>query len=187
MAAENVTSVVVAIDTTDYSGNFEREMCAFVTGQVGECDVGSELAEDVEDELLEQEKSFVYEWIEEHIVQESDDHGCHRPCSIWPTPGRANNGRGGHFNVEDLPKDKCFAGTHWPAYESVGIFFDEIPPTEVVETIISRAKRFAKNRPDHRSYKGEKKPLTLTGIRVLEPKLVKPRVIEHHLVESYSV
>jgi len=33
------------IDTDQYAGNFEREMCAYLTGTVGECGVGDEFAE----------------------------------------------------------------------------------------------------------------------------------------------
>lgn len=189
MAAGQVTSVVVAIDTTDYSGNFEREMCAFVTGQVGECGVGEELVEEAQEELAQDTFNNTGEWIEEHIVSEPDDSDCPccRPCSIWPTPGRANNGSGGHFNEEDLPEEKCFAGTHWPAYESVAIFFDEVPPKEVIDVIIDRAQRFATERPDWKSWKGEKEPLTITRVRVLVPSLVKPRQIDHIEVARYEV
>ena len=33
------------IDTDIYAGNFERQMCAYITGQIGECEVGKENAE----------------------------------------------------------------------------------------------------------------------------------------------
>ena len=33
------------IDTDSYSGNFEREMCAYCTGQIGDCEVGIEHAD----------------------------------------------------------------------------------------------------------------------------------------------
>ncbi len=159
MRTENVTSVVVAIDTTDYSGNFERPMCAYVTGQIGECEVGSGLAAIANSEIDEN----LLDWMEEHIVQESDDKGCHRPCAIWPTPVR--------------PVPRKFSRS--AAYESVAIFFDEVPAQEIIDLIIVRAKEFAANRPDRSSYQGKKTPLTITRIRVLEPKLVKPRQIDH--------
>ena len=189
MAAGQVTSVVVAIDTTDYSGNFEREMCAFVTGQVGECGVGDGLIEEAQEELAQDTFNNTLEWIEDHIVQEADDSDCPclRPCSIWPTPGRVNNGSGGRFNEQELPKEDSWQGVHWPAYESVGIFFDEVPPKEVMEVIVERAKRFAAERPDWKSWKGEKKQLTIIGVRVLEPKLIKPRLVEHVEVARYEV
>ena len=250
MAAGQVTSVVVAIDTTDYSGNFEREMCAFVTGQVGECGVGEELVEEAQEELARDTFNNTGEWIEEHIVDEADDSDCpcHRPCSIWPTPGWFSNGMGGHYH--DVPdneeqalqdnykalveynshqlkmvnsriekndfedsskpgawdKDACIRTKQriekelaeakakaktkvnkWPAYLSVAIFFDEVPPKEVIEVMIERAKRFAAERPDWKSWKGEKKPLMIAGVRVLAPSLVKPRQIDHIEVARYEV
>ena len=189
MSVENVTSVVVAIDTNEYAGNFEREMCAFVTGQVGECGVGEELVKEAQEELAQDTFNNTGEWIEEHIVSEPDDSDCPccRPCSIWPTPGRVNNGSGAHFNEQELPKEYSWQGVHWPAYESVAIFFDEVPPKEVMEVIVERAKRFATERPDWKSWKGEKKSLTVIGVRVLEPKLIKPRQIEHVEVARYEV
>ena len=188
MAKGQITSVVFAIDTTDYSGNFEREMCAFITGQVGECGVGSKLAEGAQDELSEDTFNNTGEWIEEHIVQEADDSDCpcYRPCAIWPTPGRVNNGSGGHFNEADIKPEECWAGSHWPAYESVAIFFDEVPPKEVIDIMIERAKLFAQNRPDHRSYMGELKPLTVTGFRVLAPTVDKFRFVGHTEIARYE-
>ena len=246
MSVENVTSVVVAIDTNEYAGNFEREMCAFITGQVGECGVGDRLIAEAHEELAEDTFNNTFDWIEENIVQESDDHGCYRPCSIWPTPGWYNNGMGGHYkdeagseeqalkdnfealveyhsgqfamvtariensNFEDSSKPGAWdeaacvrtkkrieaklaeakAKTEvnkWPAYMSVAIFFEEVPPKEVMDVIVDRAKRFAEERPDHRSYYGEKKPLVISAIRVLEPIGVKKRQVIHAEVARYEV
>jgi len=246
MAAENVTSVVVAIDTNEYSGNFERPMCAFITGQVGDCGVGDELIENALEELAQDTFNNTLEWIEEHIVSESDDHGCHRPASIWPTPGWYNNGMGkhyldnpsteeqaikdhyesvkaysagqlnmvnerlstGNFEPDDKPggwtKEACertkvrleselveakskTKPNKWPAYMSVAIFFDEVPPKEVIDVMMERALRFASERPDWREWKGEKKALKISRIRILEPKLLKARQIEHVEVARYEV
>lgn len=70
------------IDTDTYAGNFERELCAHITGHIGDCGVGDD---------------FVESGIElrfKTILQIPDDRGCYRPCSIWPTPGYLNNGMG---------------------------------------------------------------------------------------------
>jgi len=58
------------IKTSEYTGNFEREMCAFVTGRVGECEVGEEF---VEDEI---ETQFG------NVMDVPDDNGCCRPVSL---------------------------------------------------------------------------------------------------------
>lgn len=191
MAVENVTSVVVAIDTDQYSGNFEREMCAFVTGQIGECGVGKQFVDGAQEELSEiplntvdgESIKTIHDWIDCHIAMEMDDRRCERPASIWPTPGRVNNGRGRHFNESELKKESCWAGTHWPAYESVAIFFDEVPPKEVLDVIAARAKHFAENRPDLKPWHGKKIPLKLLSIRVLEPKRKKEMIEVIHIDE----
>ncbi len=80
------------IDTDTYAGNFEREMCAYVTGQIGECEVGKENAE-----LARKEIPDVVARLEELIESVPDEHGCHRPVSVFPTPGWFNHGMGGDF------------------------------------------------------------------------------------------
>jgi len=60
------------IDTNEYAGNFEREMTAFITGVVGECEVGEEYIDE-----------DIAEIFDEEIQQVSDDHGCYRPCEVY--------------------------------------------------------------------------------------------------------
>lgn len=93
MSSSNPTSNVLVIDTEQYSGNFEREMCAYITGQFGDCGVGREFAEQYSSEIKH------LSWWEDHICAEEDDegYGCYRPAAIWATPGWFNNGMGGHF------------------------------------------------------------------------------------------
>ena len=74
------------IDTDSYSGNFEREMCAYVTGTVGDCGAGTDVALIAVPEMAEMAL-----WFEEHIVQVPDHHGCSRPTSLWPDPNGENN------------------------------------------------------------------------------------------------
>jgi hypothetical protein len=79
------------IDTEQYAGNFEREMCAYCTGQIGDCGVGDEFA------LLFNKEENISDDYFDNIAQESDEHGCARPCKIYPTEGWFNHGMGGHF------------------------------------------------------------------------------------------
>jgi hypothetical protein len=70
------------ISTNKYAGNFERQLCAHVTGQVGDCEVGEEF---VEDDIQE-----MFEDIVEGVYQE----GYSRPCAIGfysKVPGVTNN------------------------------------------------------------------------------------------------
>lgn len=62
----------LVIKTNSYTGNFEREMCAYLTGQYGECEVGKEFIN-----LLPNKPDF-----ESIINQVADDHGCYRPVSL---------------------------------------------------------------------------------------------------------
>lgn len=83
------------IDTNSYSGNFEREMCAYITGQVGDCGVGGEYAK-----MFEKESQYVFE----NINQEHDDNGTARPCTIYPTPGFFNDGFGNDYPENTDPE-----------------------------------------------------------------------------------
>jgi hypothetical protein len=57
------------IETNEYAGNFEREMCAFLTGEIGECEVGEEFVDDLPVKF-------------NNIMSVPDDNGCHRPVSM---------------------------------------------------------------------------------------------------------
>lgn len=92
MARKRKGLCLLVIDTEQYAGNFERDMCAYATGQIGECGVGDDQAEIARREIPE-----VVDKIEEIIAQVADDNGCHRPCEIYPTSGFFNNGMGGEF------------------------------------------------------------------------------------------
>jgi len=59
------------IRTDSYAGNFERELCAHLTGCIGDCEVG--------EEYKEEKISLLFEEI---INNKSDDNGCFRPVSI---------------------------------------------------------------------------------------------------------
>lgn len=61
----------VLVKTNSYAGNFERELCAFMTGHIGECGVGGELVEPIITALFDG-----------YIESEPDDHGCFRPVEI---------------------------------------------------------------------------------------------------------
>lgn len=80
------------IDTEDYAGNFERELCAYITGRVGECGVGDDMAE-----LFKKEVGEPFD----EVIEETDEHGCNRPTTIYPTPGWFNDGMGGHYKKGD--------------------------------------------------------------------------------------
>lgn len=150
------------VDTEQYAGNFERELTAWITGAVGECEVGREFANIAEKELpLDTRK-----WFEMNVTNCPDDRGCYRPTSLWETPGWYNNGSGKEFKVEpgENPPKKGY-----PAYLSVAIFLDEEPPPEIVEVMKERARSF-NQRPGRREWDRD---ITVTGFRLIEQKVTK--------------
>ncbi len=71
------------IDTTDYAGNFERELCAYVTGRVGGCDVGEDMAALFKAETGQE--PF------ENVMEGANEDGWMRPVDLYPTPKGGNN------------------------------------------------------------------------------------------------
>jgi len=183
---------IFVIDTEQYAGNFERELCAFVTGQIGECQVGDEMAEKFKDEEGEE----LAEKFEFAVQKVPDEHGCYRPVSIWPTEGWFNNGSGGEFRIGEEeaaqkhyvkkcieraegknvhPNDKEKNRKRWidaskeqfrkyPSYLSVGIFFDQKPTEDIIQLMLDRAKKFVE------------KQITITGFRLIEEKRIQELV-----------
>ena len=66
------------IDTADYAGNFERDLCAFITGALGDCEVGAEMSELFTSQVKKSNK-----YLFANIASEPDDNGCHRPVTIY--------------------------------------------------------------------------------------------------------
>jgi hypothetical protein len=110
-----VTKIKLVIDTTEYAGDFEREMCAYITGQYGECEIGYDIAEQESPNIRH------LEWFEDHVVHKRDENGCARPVEICVTPDYFNDGT---------------------AFCSVAIHLDERPEGDVLEEMIGRAKAF---------------------------------------------
>lgn len=162
------------IDTDEYAGSFERQMCAYVTGQVGECGVGQKIANHARQKL----SKHMLEIFDEFVMQEPDDHGCHRPCKIYPTPGFYNNGLGFEYQAGEEDKaieayrNSCIEESqrkvhpadqednekrwlkkaenaeqefgHYPSYQSVAISFYEEPEDNEIEVMKTRAEDWAK-------------------------------------------
>lgn len=69
--SDGMKEYVLLIKTDSYAGNFERELCAYITGCVGECEVGEEYVDEDITELFSG-----------YIGSQQDDSGCWRPVSI---------------------------------------------------------------------------------------------------------
>lgn len=76
------------VETNKYTGNFERELCAFATGYIGECEVG-------EKQAALATKAFAEMGLDKYaldgyIGQMGDENGCRRPVSIWCAEGNSS-------------------------------------------------------------------------------------------------
>src|SRR5271156_1981169 len=97
MRSQNYQYIFI-VDTDAYAGNFERELCAYMTGVLGECGIGEEAKKLYEKDGFEPLKNLV--------TQVPDDHGYWRPCAIQVTPGWFNDGYGGHYRESDYDEAK---------------------------------------------------------------------------------
>lgn len=88
---------IFVIDTNYYAGNFERESCAYITGIIGECEVGDDYAK-------EYTESVDFEKITEQVA---DEHGCCRPVSIYPSFSGEYNSIAIFFT--ELPEDNIIS------------------------------------------------------------------------------
>lgn len=80
MASQANSGFGFIIKTNSYAGNFERQMCAHLTGCVGDCEVGEEYVE----EKITDEFEGSLQWV-------SNDNGCARPTSIHCNEGNLYN------------------------------------------------------------------------------------------------
>lgn len=87
----------LVIDTDTYADNFERELCAYITGVIGDCRVGSKMAKKAKKEL----DAATIDYFENFVEREADDHGCYRPVQIWPNPRYFDDGQGNHYLIND--------------------------------------------------------------------------------------
>ena len=68
-------SYILLIKTDQYVGEFERDLCAYATGCIGDCGVGRKEAKIFQDENPDVDLSNL-------IGKEMDDYGCSRPVGV---------------------------------------------------------------------------------------------------------
>lgn len=152
------TTFWFVIDTNRYAGNFERDMCANVTGRYGDCEVGKEVAERVLSEV-----GGALDWTEEAICKTQDEHGVARPVRMEQTPRWVQDHDGNHY-----PQDQVPAGIvpfQW-AYQSVAISFERTLSEAELLQLMDRAEAFPHDESYLRRYKDT--PLAVIGYRVIE-------------------
>lgn len=157
------------VDTDQYAGNFERQMVAHMSGRYGDCGVGDDIAAVAEGEIV-RESPAIAEWLQDNVLSESDDRGCRRPATIWPTPGWFSDGLGTQWRDDADPAAvrarfeasvrEIYKGSkdtqrreemlergplRYPAYQSVAMWLAEEPTPEVVALLKARVLDFARN------------------------------------------
>jgi hypothetical protein len=193
---------IFVIDTEQYAGNFNREMCAFVTGQIGDCTIGDDFADMVPQDVSKRFRDIV--------AQTPDEHGCHRPVKMWATEGWFNHGMGGDFRegeekqaLEDYRKECLKYAEHkvhpndreahekrwkenaekplhkYAAYLSVGILFYDRPPDDLIELMKERANELmTKCTSKGRMGREGDEPIAITGFRLVEEKVVTEEIAQ---------
>ena len=141
------TEYTLAIDTDSYSGNFERQMFAFIFGIPDTNDGGTRdlshymdaaKAAGVSKKLR---NDYPYELLDTRMNDPGDD-GYHRAyVTICPTPGYFNDGKGEHYADTEENRKKVGAKRH-PAFQSVAIFLSELPTDKELAYIKERAQAF---------------------------------------------
>lgn len=132
----------VVIETDQYAGRFERELTAYCTGFVGECEAGRELSDlfyrdfdisDDEDFCADEKNPF-----RGFIGDRQDDTGTWRPCSVWMNPryGCKSDGTYSLLNEEN------YSEYNFPAFFAVAIYFEVKPDKSLLDIITDRAKKF---------------------------------------------
>lgn len=136
----SIESYVLLIDTDKKAADFHREMTAYCTGMVGECETGRQLSDvfylelGIEDgQLLADEQNPFNEF----IVSRPDE-GCWRPSAAYANPKFMETSNG---DIEPLTEDN-YQDSVRPAYTSVGIFLDEPLSKPLLEIIKERATKF---------------------------------------------
>jgi hypothetical protein len=136
---------IFVIDTDAYAGSFERELTAYVTGEVGECGVGRELADLFRFECPDQH------WFEANTCHRPDDTGCLRPTYIYPS---------------------LTSSEEKTVYNSVAIFLDARPEPEIVEFMISRVRKLVEGLNDKSIQFPASSPFNVSGYRLLQETVV---------------
>lgn len=141
----------VIIDTDRYSGNFEREMGAFITGY--ETIRGERFVKDIREAYGFEPRAYGADWAthEENpfrdlFIEWPGEHG-DELSHIHPTPGFWNDGHGTHIQGEPsvrVRNNRSLRGPHaFPAYQSVIMRCTQEPTAEQVRILTEWAQKFS--------------------------------------------
>ncbi len=165
---QGVEEWLFVIDTEQYSGNFEREMGAYLTGVLGPYFPGG--SEDFAELYFNETGDKKGRSRFKVLLGEHEYDGEHEPdyVAIWPTPGWWNNGSGKHYRDEDFEKVQATRKkpvVKYTAYQSVALIFVSRPTDEQLDLLDKRARAFPEA---HRADRGLRKAsITVTGTRLV--------------------
>lgn len=145
----------LVIDTEQYSGNFEVEMTAWVTGLADSEGRGEAFARKAQKTIPQ----HVQDWFEEHTRSDGEYNDC---CGSMLTPGWLGYGNGKTYKEGDPAAPAT--DMHWQANLSVGIYLDARPPKEILEFVKTRALEFNQRPVPEWDTVG---PVTVTGFRLV--------------------
>lgn len=111
-------SFLFIINTDSYAGNFEREMCAYSTGIIGDCEVGDKQADD----FIETFNKTICDLFERYIEQRPDEHGCYRSTEMY------NN-----------------SPTNGNEYNSLVIYFEKQPTSDMITIMKKRSVEYGES------------------------------------------
>lgn len=137
--------LTLAIDTDSYSGNFERQMFAFITGR-GDTPEGATNSNHEHYTKLAEAGWFdeVLDDLLDVRLNDPGDDGYHRAyVTIAPTPGFFNDGHGEHLEDNEKNRRKVAEKKRHPAFQSVAIFLQRMPTPEELAHIKKRAHLFS--------------------------------------------
>lgn len=106
------------VDTTDYAGNFERELAAYVVGRCDLDDPPSRVQTLKDLYHVECPKDPFEDLVTYRVDDHGDDHISRSPMALAPTPGKKKT------------------------YNSVAIFLDRKPKEGELRLLIERSQKF---------------------------------------------
>lgn len=159
---------VLVIDTNTYSGNFEREVAAYVVGAYDEERYhGAAQLEKFEEDALDIEVGDQLNALQAMVVSQIHKEYGEVTNTIWPTPGRLNNGTGGHYNAME-------GETGYPAYESVAIFVDGKLDAAQLKIVRDRAIKYG---ADHINLSGKPAPFLIRSVHMVRVEMGTGKIL----------
>lgn len=163
---------ILVVDTNAFAGNFAEELCAYVTGFYGE-DVRHDVRSvsdlfyrdhEIEDDeshkgLLAEEKNPFHGYVIDHMNEDGD----YTPWAVWPSRKYGVNASGDYAELTEGNYDDY----NFPAGFSVGVYFAESPPADLLDKFKERTKKFFADIYPRLAKEGREKDVKVEGFRLI--------------------